>query len=31
VQWHPEWGVKTNHVSAALFRRFGAAAKGAAS
>ena len=28
VQWHPEWGVKSNPVSIALFRRFGAAAKG---
>jgi putative glutamine amidotransferase len=28
VQWHPEWGAKSNPVSAALFRRFGAAAKG---
>jgi putative glutamine amidotransferase len=30
VQWHPEWGAKLNPVSASLFRRFGAAAKGAA-
>ena len=30
VQWHPEWGVKFNPVSASLFRRFGAAAKGMA-
>ena len=30
VQWHPEWGVKTNPVSASLFRRFGAAARGVA-
>ncbi|MGH6736359.1 MAG: gamma-glutamyl-gamma-aminobutyrate hydrolase family protein [Methyloceanibacter sp.] len=28
VQWHPEWGAKANPVSASLFRRFGAAAKG---
>jgi putative glutamine amidotransferase len=28
VQWHPEWGVKQNPVSALLFRRFGAAARG---
>ena len=31
VQWHPEWGAKANPVSASLFRRFGAAAKGNAS
>ena len=31
VQWHPEWGAKANPVSTALFRRFGAAAKGIAS
>jgi putative glutamine amidotransferase len=31
VQWHPEWGAKSNPVSTALFRRFGAAAKGIAS
>jgi putative glutamine amidotransferase len=31
VQWHPEWEPKTNPVSASLFRRFGAAAKGIAS
>jgi putative glutamine amidotransferase len=31
VQWHPEWGAKANPVSTALFRRFGAAAKGMAS
>ena len=30
VQWHPEWGAKSNPVSQKLFRRFGAAAKGAA-
>ena len=30
VQWHPEWGAKSNPVSASLFRRFGAAAKGVA-
>jgi putative glutamine amidotransferase len=30
VQWHPEWGAKLNPVSASLFRRFGAAARGAA-
>ena len=30
VQWHPEWGVKSNPVSASLFRRFGAAARGVA-
>jgi putative glutamine amidotransferase len=30
VQWHPEWGAKSNPVSTALFRRFGAAAKGIA-
>jgi putative glutamine amidotransferase len=29
VQWHPEWGAKLNPVSASLFRRFGAAARGA--
>lgn len=28
VQWHPEWGAKTNPVSISLFRRFGAAAGG---
>ena len=27
VQWHPEWGAKTNPVSISLFRRFGEAAK----
>jgi putative glutamine amidotransferase len=31
VQWHPEWEPKVNPVSASLFRRFGAAAKGMAS
>ena len=31
VQWHPEWGAKTNPASITLFRRFGEAAKGAAS
>ncbi len=31
VQWHPEWGVKMNPVSASLFRHFGAAARGIAS
>ena len=31
VQWHPEWGAKNNPVSISLFRRFGEAAKGAAS
>jgi putative glutamine amidotransferase len=30
LQWHPEWGAKSNPVSTALFRRFGAAAKGMA-
>jgi putative glutamine amidotransferase len=30
VQWHPEWGVKSNPASQNLFRRFGAAAKGRA-
>ncbi|HEX2447474.1 MAG TPA: gamma-glutamyl-gamma-aminobutyrate hydrolase family protein [Methyloceanibacter sp.] len=30
VQWHPEWGAKSNPVSTVLFRRFGAAAKGSA-
>jgi putative glutamine amidotransferase len=30
VQWHPEWGAKLNPVSASLFRRFGAAARGMA-
>lgn len=30
VQWHPEWAAKANPVSASLFRRFGAAAKGVA-
>jgi putative glutamine amidotransferase len=30
VQWHPEWGAKLNPVSESLFRRFGAAARGAA-
>ncbi len=30
VQWHPEWGAKSNPVSTSLFRRFGAAAKGMA-
>jgi putative glutamine amidotransferase len=30
VQWHPEWGAKSNPVSTVLFRRFGAAAKGLA-
>jgi putative glutamine amidotransferase len=28
VQWHPEWAPKSNEVSVALFRRFGAAARG---
>ena len=27
VQWHPEWGAKSNPVSTLLFRRFGEAAK----
>lgn len=31
VQWHPEWGAKGNPISASLFRRFGAAARGTAS
>lgn len=31
VQWHPEWATKANPVSTALFRRFGAAAKGGSS
>jgi putative glutamine amidotransferase len=31
VQWHPEWGAKTNPVSISLFRRFGEAARNAAS
>ena len=30
VQWHPEWGAKSNPVSESLFRRFGEAAKGKA-
>ena len=30
VQWHPEWAAKSNPVSTVLFRRFGAAAKDAA-
>ena len=30
VQWHPEWEVNSNPVSAALFRRFGEAARGVA-
>jgi putative glutamine amidotransferase len=30
VQWHPEWGAKSNPVSVALFRRFGEAAKSSA-
>ena len=30
VQWHPEWAAKSNPVSTVLFRRFGAAARGAA-
>jgi putative glutamine amidotransferase len=30
VQWHPEFGAKANPVSTSLFRRFGAAARGAA-
>ena len=30
VQWHPEFGAKSNPVSISLFRRFGAAAKGSA-
>jgi hypothetical protein len=30
VQWHPEWGVKSDPISASLFRRFGAAARGVA-
>jgi putative glutamine amidotransferase len=29
VQWHPEWAAKSNPVSTVLFRRFGAAARGA--
>jgi len=28
IQWHPEWEAKRNPVSVALFRRFGAAARG---
>jgi putative glutamine amidotransferase len=28
VQWHPEFAARANEVSKALFRRFGAAAKG---
>jgi putative glutamine amidotransferase len=31
VQWHPEWGAKTNPASISLFRRFGEAARSAAS
>jgi putative glutamine amidotransferase len=31
VQWHPEWAPKSNPVSVSLFRRFGDAARGAAS
>jgi putative glutamine amidotransferase len=31
VQWHPEWGAKSDPVSTSLFRRFGAAARGLAS
>ena len=31
VQWHPEWATKANPASTALFRRFGAAAKGGSS
>jgi putative glutamine amidotransferase len=31
VQWHPEWATKANPVSTALFRRFGAAARGGSS
>ena len=27
IQWHPEWGAKSNPVSTLLFRRFGEAAK----
>src|SRR6476620_3198208 len=30
VQWHPECGVKADPISASLFRRFGAAARGVA-
>jgi putative glutamine amidotransferase len=30
VQWHPEWSARSNEVSQSLFRRFGAAARGAA-
>ena len=30
VQWHPEWRVKSDPISASLFRRFGAAARGVA-
>jgi len=30
VQWHPEWGVKSDPISASLFRRVGAAARGVA-
>jgi putative glutamine amidotransferase len=30
VQWHPEWAAKANPISASLFRRFGAAARGEA-
>ena len=30
VQWHPEFGAKSNPVSISLFRRFGAAARGSA-
>ena len=29
VQWHPEWAAKSNPISTVLFRRFGAAARGA--
>ena len=31
VQWHPEWAAMSNPVSTVLFRRFGEAARGAAS
>lgn len=31
VQWHPEWQARSNPVSAALFRRFGDAARAFAS
>jgi putative glutamine amidotransferase len=31
VQWHPEWGAKSNPISVKLFERFGAAVKSKAS